>query len=115
MKSLKDKQPPLLGRILEETKKAFLEHLNDIGLYEPLNRFASTSSPMVTYPISKLLVRNLSDISDPHDPYVNDRLDAMWDLFEILSRMNKSSESELRDLRARLLRIEHLLLKKVQA
>lgn len=113
MKSLKDKQPPLLGRALEDVKKAFLDHLQHLGLYEPINPFASTSAPIVTYQVGKLLVRNMTNVSDPNDPYINDRLDALWDLFDVLARINRSTESELRDLRARLLRIEHFLLKKV--
>lgn len=114
MKSLQKNKPvPVLGKQLEETKFIFLKHLESLGLYSQINAHARSTAPIVTYPVAKLTIHDLSSVSDPNNPYVGDRLDTLWDLFDILSRMDRSSEQELRDLRARLIRIEHILLKKM--
>lgn len=103
---LKNNKQPKLGKYLEDTKEAFLNHLQFLGLFERVNSVATTTSPIVTYPVSKLLIHNLSEVSDPTNDKIMDRIDILWDLFDIIARINRSTEAELRDLRAKIVRLE---------
>lgn len=104
--SPKAKQVPVLGKYLEEAKEAFLSHLQVLGLFERINPMATSTAPIVTYPVSKLLVHDMPKIQEVDNLYIPEIIDVLWDLFDIVSRIGRSSNIELRDLRARILRIE---------
>lgn len=107
----KPPKPTIIGKYLDDVRQAYLAHLQDIGLYSKVSRHVSAFSPVITHWGIKLALTDVSQFTKENQALINEKIDVMWEILDILYRLNKSKPEQLNDLRSKLTRLETILLK----